>query len=75
MYIKVSVRTDAKREFVIDEGNDKYVVGVAVPAERGMANKRTLELLRSHFGSSRKIINIASGHHSPHKIVSVEDKE
>lgn len=74
MYIKVSVRTNAKREFVKEEGIDTYLVAVSMPPERGLANKRALELLRGHFGNTKRIMNIASGHHSPHKIVSVEDR-
>jgi len=72
MHIKISVRTDSKREFVLEE-KDGYVVAVSVPAERGMANDRALELLRRHLGDSKRVIKIESGHHSPHKVVLVED--
>lgn len=71
MYIKVSVRTDSKKEFVLKEG-DSYVVAVNAPAERGLANKRVCELLRSYLDGKVGIIQIVSGHHSPHKILNIE---
>lgn len=77
MYIRVSVRTDAKVEFVKKEGDARYLIAVKASPERGLANERVLELLREHFGSEseRLIIRIASGHHSPHKLISIEDGE
>jgi uncharacterized protein YggU (UPF0235/DUF167 family) len=72
MHIKVSVRTDSKREFVKIE-KDSYLVAVSMPAERGLANDRVLELLRIHLGPTKRVIKIESGHHSPHKVILVED--
>ena len=72
MHIKVSVRTDSKREFVREE-KDGFLVAVAVPPERGLANDRVLELLRKHLGPSKRVIKIESGHHSPHKVILIED--
>jgi uncharacterized protein YggU (UPF0235/DUF167 family) len=71
MYVKVSVRTDSSKEFVIKEG-DGYVVAVKAPAERGLANKRVCELIRGYLGDKPGIIQIVSGHHSPHKILNIE---
>lgn len=77
MYIRVSVRTDAGVEFVKQESENVYLVAVKAPAERGLANDRVIELLREHFRGENKrlIIRIASGHHSPHKLISIEDGE
>lgn len=73
MYIKVSVRTGSKVEFVKEEGKDSLLIAVKEPAERGLANERVLEIIKERSGDGRKIIKIVSGHHSPHKIISVEE--
>lgn len=77
MYIRVSVRTDAKVEFVKKEGDTSYLIAVKASPERGLANERVLELLREYLGGGEKrlIIRIAGGHHSPHKLISIEDGE
>ncbi len=73
MYIKVYVTAGAKKEYVREEKSDHYLVAVNLPAERGLANDRTLELLRTYLGPTKRVIKIVSGHHSPHKIVLIED--
>ncbi len=70
MYRKVHVVTESKKE-VIAEKDDVLYVSVKAKAEQGQANKRVLELLRAKFGA-RTRVRIVSGHHSPHKIISVE---
>jgi len=73
MYIKVYVNVGAKKESVKEEKSNEYLVAVNMPAERGLANTRALELLRAYFGTSKRVIRIVSGHHSPHKIVLIEE--
>ena len=72
MYIKVYVNASAKKETVKEEKKDEYLISVNVPAERGLANRRALELLRAHLRTSFRVIKIVSGHHSPHKIILIE---
>lgn len=71
MYVKVHVLSESKDEYVREEDRDTLVVAVREKAERGMANRRVLELLRAHFGKGKQV-RIVSGHHSPHKILSVD---
>jgi uncharacterized protein YggU (UPF0235/DUF167 family) len=79
MYIRVSVRTDAGVEFVRKKSDDSYLIAVRASAERGLANERVIELLRVHLREEsvwkgrRMIIRIASGHHSPHKLISIDE--
>lgn len=75
MYIRVSVRTDAGVEFVKQESENAYLIAVKASPERSLANERVVELLREYLGGKEKrlIIRIASGHHSPHKLISIED--
>ena len=72
MYIKVKVLAGAKREIVEKESDDHYKISVKEKAENNQANKRILEIMHEHFPNSQ--IKIVSGHHSPSKILSVEDK-
>lgn len=70
MYIKVHVIPESKEEAVSEKG-EVFYVSVREKAERGAANRRILELLRAHLPQYAKF-RIVSGHHSPHKIVSVD---
>jgi uncharacterized protein (TIGR00251 family) len=69
MLIKIKVKTDSRKEMITQKNDDSFIVSVREPAERGEANGRVLELLKSMFpGKSVKLI---SGHHKPGKIVEV----
>ena len=70
VYIKVHVIPESKEESVTEKGDVLYVA-VREKAEQGTANRRILEILRSRFGA-RSRVRIVSGHHSPHKIISVD---
>jgi len=72
MYIKVEVLADAKNELVEKRSTDSFFISVREKAEQNMANRRVLELIRREFGGAGVIAKIISGHHSPHKILSVE---
>lgn len=70
MYIKVRVKAGQRAEEVIRESDDHFVISVREKAERNMANKRILEILRDMFpGKSVRIIN---GHHNPGKLIAVD---
>ncbi|PIQ69164.1 MAG: hypothetical protein COV91_00260 [Candidatus Taylorbacteria bacterium CG11_big_fil_rev_8_21_14_0_20_46_11] len=71
MYVKVHVTTESKTEQVHKEAPDYFTVSVREPAKQGLANARVLELLRKHFGTAKRLY-IVSGHHSPHKIISID---
>jgi hypothetical protein len=70
MHIKVKVSTGAKIEKIVKKSDDSFEIKVKEPAERGLANKRVLELLREAFKGYNKI-RIISGHHSKSKIISI----
>lgn len=70
MYIKVRAKTNSRKEEVIKESDDHFVISVREKAERNMANERILEIVRGLFpGKSVRIIN---GHHSPSKLLSID---
>ncbi|MDO8591207.1 MAG: DUF167 family protein [bacterium] len=74
MYIKVEVLAGSKQEYVKKTGSDSFAVSVREKAEQNAANRRVLELVRQEFGGQGVIAKIISGHHSSHKILSIEIK-
>ena len=72
MYIKVHVGTNCKEEKFEQKSEDFFVIHVKEKAERGLANKKVLEILRKHFGPSAKAIRIVSVYDSPSKLISVD---
>ncbi len=76
MFIKINVKTGAKKESVKKISDDKLEISVKEPAEKGLANERVLELVREHLKEYNvKEVRLVSGHHSPHKIISVSFKK
>ena len=70
MYIKVHVVPESRDEKLIEK-KDVLYVWIREKAEHGAANRRVCELLLSHFGKGKRL-RIVSGHHSPHKIISID---
>lgn len=73
MYIKVRVIAGARTEEVTEKDTNSFVFKLREPAERNLANKRVLEILKDKYpGREIRIIN---GHHSPSKLISIADEE
>jgi len=72
MYIKVKVTTEAKKEKIVKKSDDHFDIFVKEPAERNLANKKVIELVRDYFKVYNGVVRIVSGHHSPSKIISLE---
>ncbi len=70
MYIKVKVKTGAKREVIEQVSDDHFDISVKEKAEHNYANTRILEIMRARFPNTA--VRIVSGHHSPSKILSIE---
>ena len=73
MYIKVRVLAGAKKEQFIQESKDHFKISVREKAERNMANRRVLEIIANYFHLPKNKVRIVSGHHSPGKILSIDD--
>ncbi len=71
MLIKVKVITESTKEKIVKKSADSFVISVKEPAERNMANKKVLELVRKYFNVYNKV-RIVNGHHSQSKIISLE---
>jgi len=73
MYVKVKVTPDAKKEKLEQKQKDLFEISVREKAKQNMANNRVVELLARHFGIIKGSVRIISGHHSPSKIISVDN--
>ncbi|MEK9185128.1 MAG: DUF167 family protein [Patescibacteria group bacterium] len=71
MYIKLRVITNAKKEKIEKISEDHFEIWVKEKAERNMANRRVIEIMKEYFNTGK--IKIISGHHSPSKIISAGD--
>lgn len=75
MYIRVVVYPSAKKEEVINTGEQRFEIKVKEQALRNLANTRVIELLALHYQINPKLVRIVSGHHSSRKIFSLPDNE
>ena len=65
--IKIKVYPNSKEEKVLEDG-DVLKIYVKERAEKGMANKKVLELIKKRFGKEGKIIK---GKKSRNKVVVI----
>lgn len=72
MYIHATVHTKTKKEEVVENKPGYFDVWIKEPAERGLANKKVLELLRNHLKIKGQM-KIVSGHHHPKKMISIDE--
>ena len=72
MYVKVKVKAGAKEDKMTLIKKDSFDISVKAPAERNLANKKVVELVRKYFKVYNGDVRIVSGHHSASKILSVE---
>lgn len=72
MFIKVKVKIDSKIEKIVKKSDDHFEISVKESAERNMANKKVLELVRNYLKGYNGSIRIVKGHHSPSKIISLD---
>ena len=73
MLVKVKVKPEAKKEMFTVLKKDSFSISVREKAERGEANSRVRTLLARHFRVLPGVVNIVSGHRSPHKIISIKE--
>ena len=73
MHVKISVKAGSRRERISAQADGSYIISVREPAERGMANRRALELIASAKGLSGKKVRMVSGHRKPQKIIHISN--
>lgn len=72
-YIHVKVIAGVKKESFLQKNDDHFEISVREEAERNMANTRVLEILAEALGVTKNKIRIVNGHHSPSKLIVIED--
>ena len=73
MYIKVFVKTNARKESFVQKSKDHFEASVKEKAERNMANTRVLKLVAGHFNVPVSRVRIVNGHKHPSKLIVVEE--
>lgn len=72
MYIKVKVKTGARREVVSKLSEDKFEISVKEKPINNEANRRIIFLISSHLGVKESNVRIVKGSRSPSKIVLIK---
>ena len=70
MFLKIKVKTGSRTEKVEKKADDLYFVSVREEAERNMANKRILEIMRVLYPNQS--IKLVKGQRSPSKILRID---
>ena len=73
MYIHVKVETGVKKEIFKKKNDDHFEVSVREKAERNLANTRVIELVALYFKLTVTKVRIINGHHSPSKLLSINN--
>lgn len=73
MYIHVKVQAGAKKETWVSKKPAHFLAAVREKAENNQANARVLQLVADHFGVAVERVRIVNGHHSPSKLISIEE--
>ena len=69
MYIKVRVVADAPKEVIQTNEDGIIEMYLREPAERNLANKRVLEIIRNMYPG--KLLRMIKGHHAPSKTIEL----
>lgn len=70
MYIHIKVKTKQKEEYIKEVKENHFEISLREKPEKNLANRRILEILKSHFGTQK--VKIINGHRSPSKLISVD---
>lgn len=70
--ISVKITPNAKKEAIIEEGNNCFKVKVGAPAIEGKANQAMIKMLAEYFDIPKSRIKIARGEFAKNKIIEIE---
>lgn len=70
--ISIRVKTNARKNEVVQLEPGRYAVSVTAPPVEGKANEKIVELLSDYFHKPKRCITILRGEHSKEKIVEIE---
>jgi uncharacterized protein YggU (UPF0235/DUF167 family) len=73
-YVRVRVKAGSKRESLKELEDNLFEIEVREKAERNLANNRVREMIAERLKVPVGKIRILTGHHSPGKILIVDEK-
>lgn len=73
MYVKAWVTAGAKKETFEIKSPDHFKISVKEEAVQNFANHRVIALVAAHFSVPPSKVRIINGHHSPSKLLAVND--
>ncbi len=71
MYLHIKIKTKQKIESIVKISDTKFEISVKEEAKQNRANTRMIELIKEYFNTNN--VKIISGHHSPTKLIAIED--
>ncbi len=74
MYIHIKSHPKSKDEMFKKLKESHYEIWLKEPAERNLANKKIIEIIRLNFPNAKKV-TLVSGHHSRSKLFSIDFDE
>ena len=69
--VRVKVRAGARKETVLDKGDNVFEIAVKEPAEGNRANARVIDLVARHFHVADEKVRIVTGQRAPGKTLRV----
>jgi uncharacterized protein (TIGR00251 family) len=69
--IAVTVKPNAKKSEIVEQGANQYRASVRSSAQDGKANRELIDLLAAHFGLPKSTVKIAHGHAARRKIIDI----
>lgn len=71
MYLNISVTTRSSKNEVVKIGDNTFKIYVTAVPEKGLANKKIIELLSAYLKISKSKIKIKAGTTSKEKIIEL----
>lgn len=72
MIIEAKIVPNARKNNLIDLGQNKYKIYITAPAIQGKANQALIEFLANHFQISKNQARILKGMKSKNKIIEIK---
>lgn len=69
--IAVTVKPNAKKSEIVEQGLKQYRASVRAAAQNGKANQELIDLLATHFAAPKSTIKIVHGHSARRKIIDI----
>ncbi|MDP3954036.1 MAG: DUF167 domain-containing protein [bacterium] len=72
-YYRIKVLPGSKKEGILERSSESFQISVKEKAERGMANKKSLEILAKHLNIPSKLLRVVKGAKQRNKIIKISN--